>query len=205
MKILLTGFEPFGGEKINPSWEVVKSIGKMHFSCGDLVIRQMPTAFIKATEILHKNLNEEKPKIFIGVGQAGGRSAINLEMLAINIRDASSPDNNGYQPRGEPIDAKGPAAYFSNIPAPKLVNMLQDKGIPARTSYFPGTFVCNELLYSALNYQAKHRIPLLVGYLHIPYFPIQAVRHPNAPSMGIDMIIDGLKMIIDDVSSKVRQ
>ncbi len=205
MKILLTGFEPFGGEKINPSWEVVKSIGKMKFNGVDLAVRQMPTSFIKATEALHRSLIEEKPVVFIGLGQAGGRPSINLEMLAINIRDATNPDNNGYQPGGEPIDAEGPAAYFSNLPVRKLVNELKEKGIPAQVSYFPGTFVCNELFYSALNYQAKHKTPLMVGYLHIPYLPAQAVNHPKAPSMGIDMIIEGLKIIIAGVSEKGNQ
>ncbi len=205
MKILLTGFEPFGGEKINPSWEVVKSIGQINFSGVDLVVRQMPTAFIKATEALHRSLAEEKPAVFIGLGQAGGRSALNLEMLAINIRDAANPDNNGYQPGGEPIDAEGLAAYFSNLPCRLLVNKLKEKEIPARISYFPGTFVCNELLYSALNYQAKHKTPLMVGFLHIPYFPVQAVNHPKAPSMCMDMVMEGLKIIIAGVSEEGSQ
>lgn len=133
-KVLVTGFEPFGGERVNPSWEVVRKLADLQLSGVKLVVRQLPCVFGKAIEALNQAIDEVDPLMVICVGQAGGRVDFSIERVAINVDDARIADNDGQQPVDAPIVAGGPAAYFSTLPIKALVNGLRDAGIPAAVS-----------------------------------------------------------------------
>ena len=144
-KLLITGFDPFGGSSINPAWEAVSrlpdSIGS--FQIYPLMI---PTVFAKAFETILRAADKIKPSVILSVGQAAGRAAITPEMIAINLRHASIADNSGFVPQDQPVTADGPAAYFSTVPVRKMANAIADAGIPASVSYSAGTFVCNDVM-----------------------------------------------------------
>ncbi|RUL77632.1 pyroglutamyl-peptidase I [Dyella choica] len=180
-RILLTGFTPFDGADINPSWEAVRALdGK--FIGGHLVVsRLLPTAFAESQRELALMVDEVKPSILLGVGQAGGSSCISIERVAINVQDARIADNTGAQPIDEAIIADGPAAYFSTLPIKAMLKALLAEGLPAEVSNTAGTFVCNHVAYLMLHVAAKHR-DRRAGFIHIPYFPEQ-VGDPT-PSMS---------------------
>ncbi|WP_193165861.1 pyroglutamyl-peptidase I [Microbulbifer hainanensis] len=196
MKILLTGFEPFGGEPINPSWEAVKTL---HGYRGRVEALQLPCVFDLCLEQLGSRVREVGPDVILAVGQAGGRAAISLEKVAINLNEARIPDNAGGQPRGTPVVPGGPTAYFSGLPLKRLTARLQDSGIPAELSYTAGTFVCNHLFYGASHLAEQLPRPPRVGFVHIPYLPEQAARHPGSPHMALSMLTEGLKGICDEL------
>ena len=177
MKVLITGFEPFGGEAVNPSEEVVKalpdSIGNR-----EIVKQILPTVFEKGSKTLIAALEKHQPDLLLCVGQAGGRSGITPERVAINLRDASIPDNEGNKPSDEPIIPQGEAAYFSTLPIKEMVQAVKDLALPATVSNTAGTFVCNEVMYTALHY-AKTCCPhLKAGFVHIPYTESQVLNKP---------------------------
>lgn len=175
-RLLITGFGPFGGESINPAWEAVQQLPD---TIGDFVLckLQIPTVFQKAAEIVLAQAKELRPDVILCIGQAGGRSAVTPERIAVNIRDARIPDNAGNAPRGEHIDPNGPAAYFSTLPVEKMAEKITEAGLPAAVSNSAGTFVCNDVLYALLHryYNTKTR----VGFIHVPYLPSQG--NPNLP------------------------
>ena len=146
LRVLLTGFEPFGGENINPSWE---SVLRLPDEIGEYSLTkiQLPVVFCKSAEIVIEKAEEISADAIICVGLAGGRDAITPELVAINLRYGKIPDNNGYHPKDEPIDASGQAAYFSTLPVRKMAEAINYEGIPSRVSYSAGTYVCNDLLY----------------------------------------------------------
>ncbi|MDR0807009.1 MAG: pyroglutamyl-peptidase I [Enterobacteriaceae bacterium] len=195
--ILVTGFEPFGGEHINPSWEVVRQLDGMTIGDMTVIARQLPCEFGTSLETLYSMIDELMPQMVIGVGQAGGRAEISLERVAINIDDARIPDNLGYQPIDVPVVADAPAAYFATLPIKALVQNLRNSGIPAAVSQTTGTFVCNHVMYGLLHYLKTHgRDEIRAGFVHIPYLPEQAVNHAGAPSMSIAMMIKAIGQII---------
>lgn len=149
MKILLTGFDPFDREKVNPAFEAVKLLPGT-IAGAQIVKLEVPTQFVRAGEVLEAAMAEHKPDVVICVGQAGGRAAITPEKVAINLMDGRIPDNAGYQPVDVPIRADGPAAYFATLPVKAMVQRMQDAGIPAAVSYTAGTYVCNSLMYTLL-------------------------------------------------------
>lgn len=196
MKVLVTGFEPFGGESINPALEAVKMLD--HEIQGVRIVKlELPTVFMKSKEILEKSLEEERPDMVICVGQAGGRDKISVERVAINVDDAGIPDNEGNQPIDRPIIEEGPSAYFSTLPIKEIVARLKENKIPAEISNSAGTYVCNHVMYNLL-YNIDKKYPHMKGgFIHIPYIPDQVINKGSAPSMSLDYIVRGLTIAIE--------
>ena len=150
MKILVTGFDPFGGEAVNPAYEAVKLLPD-NIAGAEIVKLEIPTEFKRSMEFLEEAISREMPDAVISVGQAGGRAEITPERVAINLADARIPDNAGNQPEDEALIADGPAAYFTTLPLKKMVKSVQDRGIPCRISYSAGIYVCNSVMYRVLH------------------------------------------------------
>ncbi|PMQ05762.1 Pyrrolidone-carboxylate peptidase [Dyella sp. AD56] len=195
-QILLTGFTPFGDEDINPSWEAVRELDGKHIGGHRVVSRLLPTAFADSQRELSLMVDEVRPTILLGVGQAGGRSRLSIERVAINVQDARIPDNAGEQPIDEAILAGGPAAYFSTLPIKAMLKALLTAGLPAEISNTAGTFVCNHVAYLMLHLAAAHR-DLRAGFVHIPYLPSQAARFPNTPSMSSVDVVRALTIALE--------
>ncbi|CAM3584615.1 MULTISPECIES: pyroglutamyl-peptidase I [Rahnella] len=196
-KVLVTGFEPFGGERVNPSWEVVKQLGDLELSGAQIVVRQLPCVFGKAIDALNAAIDDVLPEMVICVGQAGGRCDFSLERVAINVDDARIADNDGHQPVDEPIVADGPAAYFSTLPLKTIVSGLRESGIPASVSQTAGTYVCNHVMYGLMHRLAQPACNVVKGgFIHIPYLPEQAAQHPGAPSMSVHTVLNALELTI---------
>ncbi|AEX84508.1 pyroglutamyl-peptidase I [Marinitoga piezophila KA3] len=196
MKVLVTGFEPFDGEKINPSFEAVKRLSSSIYG-GEIIRLEIPTVFYKSIETLRSKMCEEQPDIVICVGQAGGRARISIERVAINIDDAKIPDNEGQKPEDKPIFFDGENAYFSNLPIKKIKKELEGIGIPAEISNSAGTFVCNHLLYGLMYYIERDFKKTLGGFIHVPYLPEQIIdKKGNLPSMSLENIVKALEQII---------
>ncbi len=201
MKALVTGFEPFGGEPINPALE---ALGRLPRRLGPLAIatRVLPAVFGKALDALEEAVRETEPDIVLCVGLAGGRAALSLERVAINIDDARIPDNKGRQPIDLPVVAGGPAAYFTNLPVKAAAAALRDAGLPAIVSNSAGTFVCNHVFYGLMHLAATRRLDLRGGFLHVPYLPSQAARQDGAPSMALDDIVRGIEIVLTIAASR---
>lgn len=196
MKVLVTGFDPFGGEKINPSIEAVKRLDDK-IAGADIVKVEIPTVFHKSIERLERALEEEKPDITICVGQAGGRNRISVERVAINISDGRIPDNEGYQPIDELIFEDGDTAYFAKLPIKAMVKEMNKRNIPAEVSNTAGTYVCNHLMYGLL-YNIHKKYPNMKGgFIHIPFIPEQVIDKKDRPSMSLDLIVKGLTVAIE--------
>jgi len=181
MKILLTAFEPFGGEKINASNEAMKTVRN---KIGSIEIEKvlLPVVFGEAIEKLEESIKKVSPSVVIATGEAGGRAKISIERVAININDASIKDNKGNKPANEKIFEDGKNAYFSNIPIKKILKELLKNGIPAYISNSAGTFVCNNVMYGLLYLIDKKYPNIKGGFIHVPYIYEQALNK-NVPSM----------------------
>jgi pyroglutamyl-peptidase len=185
MKILITGFDPFEHEPINPSWETVRRLPDK-VDGAEIIKVQIPTSFVRSGEVLRGAIVEHDPDVIISVGQAGGRFAINPERVAINIDDGRIADNDGEQPIDVPVREDGPPAYFSSLPIKAMVTAMRRAGFPAAVSNTAGTFVCNHIMYSIL-YMIDREFPgKRGGFIHVPYIPQQIVNKPNLPSMSIE-------------------
>jgi pyroglutamyl-peptidase len=197
-KVLITGFDPFGGEPINPALESVKKLANHTTEKFEVVVREIPTVFDKAIDHLLTAMEEVKPDIVICVGQAGGRSDITVERVAININDARIPDNEGNQPIDTEVAAGGPAAYWSTLPIKAMVKEMNKAGIPASVSHTAGTFLCNHIFYGLMHYLATTGdAAIRGGFIHIPLLPEQSVRHQGKPSMALETIVKGLEIAIE--------
>src|SRR5471032_243979 len=194
--ILLTGFEPFNGEAINPSWEAVRALDGWHE--GDFVVhaRKLPCVFGRASQVMHQAVEELQPSIVIAVGQAGGRVDLSVERVAINIDDAPYADNQKRQVVDQPIVSSGPAAYFSTLPIKAIVHELRVAGLPASVSQTAGTFVCNHVFYGLMQQAAEWGTTMRAGFIHIPYLPQQAAAHPGSASMTLADMTEGLRIAI---------
>jgi pyroglutamyl-peptidase len=179
MKLLLTAFDPFGGEKVNPAQEAVKlvssKIGKV-----EVVKLTVPTVFGKSIDRVVKAMKKEKPDVVLCIGQAGGRFDVTPERVAINVDDARIKDNEGNQPIG-PIYEDGENAYFATLPIKAMVQKIREAGVPSSVSNSAGTFVCNHLMYGVLYHISKSFPSMLGGFIHVPFIPSQVVDRP-APS-----------------------
>lgn len=193
--ILLTGFDPFGGEAINPSWEAVRALdGEIVGGCTIRAV-QLPTVFGRSLTVLRAAIKRRKPELVICVGQAGGRPQLSLERVAINVDDARIPDNAGKQPIDKPIVRDGPAAYFSTLPIKAIRAALADAGLPAEVSQTAGTFVCNHVFYGLMH--ALAATPgARGGFVHIPFLPAQAARHTGAPSLAQEDVTRALRVML---------
>ncbi|MFK8243642.1 MULTISPECIES: pyroglutamyl-peptidase I [unclassified Facklamia] len=205
MKLLVTGFEPFGDESVNPALEAVKLLPDS-IAGAEIIKLEIPTVFHKSGKMLETAIKEIQPDAIICVGQAGGRSAITPERVAINQDDASIKDNEGNQPIDEPIQSDGPPAYFSTLPIKAIVAAIQEAGIPAQVSNTAGTYVCNHLMYQARYYAEQYlSANASVGFIHVPYMPSQVVNKPNVASMKLDTIVKALTIAIEVVVQKFGQ
>ena len=176
MKALVTGFEAFGGESVNPALEALRQLPE-NVGAVPLATRILPTVFGRSLAALEAAVAATAPDIVLCVGEAGGRSALSLERVAINIDDARIPDNGGNQPIDRPVIPGGPPAYFATLPIKAAVAALREAGLPAIVSNSAGTFVCNHVFYGLLHLAATRRRGLRGGFLHVPYLPSQAARH----------------------------
>ena len=197
MKVLITGFDPFGGESLNPAYEAVKQM-KDHIAGAEIVKLEIPTIFGKAVNVIEEAIEKEQPNIVLSVGQAGNRFDIEVERIGINLADGRIADNAGHQPIDETIRMDGETAYFSNLPVKAMVPAIRDAGIPASVSYTAGSYVCNYVLYSILYLIDKKYPTLRGGFIHVPFAPAQAIGKPlNTPTMSIETIARALNAAVE--------
>ena len=199
-RVLLTGFDAFGfGEAglaspaLNPSWLAVQALHAIRVAGHDVIAAQLPTRFDTSVTELMRLLRLYRPALVICVGQAGGRNALSLERVAINVNDARIPDNAGMQPVDTPVVPGGPAAYFSTLPIKAMLQALQDAGLAAEVSQTAGTFVCNHLFYALMHALATQRgfKRARGGFVHVPYLPEQ-----GSPSLPLEDMVRGLQVAI---------
>jgi pyroglutamyl-peptidase len=192
-KILFTGFEPFDQDRVNPSWEAVSLLPER---IGEVTIvkRRMPVEYDTVALLLLQAIEEEKPDAVLCVGQAGGRAKLTPEMVAINLKDASIPDNAGKSFGGEPICKDGPAAYFATVPVKTIAAAMADAGVPAGVSYTAGTYVCNNIMYHLLHLLEEKYPDVQGGFIHIPYSCEQVLDRPSStPSLPLERMAKGLE------------
>ena len=177
MQVLLTGFEPFGGSNINSSWETVAHIEQLPPQNVNIETVKLPVSFDRSGLEIIKAIHRNTPDILIMLGQRGQGSSIDIERIAVNLMDASNPDNDGCCPQEQMISAKGNAAYFSNLPVKILRDALLQKNIPAKVSNSAGLYVCNSTYYNALNEIFEKRLKTKAVFVHLPKisneFPIE--------------------------------
>jgi len=194
MKILVTGFDPFGGEETNPAIESVKRIDE-NIEGAEIIKLEIPTVFHKASDVVEAKIKEVKPDVILSVGQAGGRYGITVERVAINEDDARIEDNEGNQPIDVKIREDGAPAYFASLPIKAMVEEIKKENIPASVSNSAGTFVCNHIMYQDL-YLAEKYGDIKAGFIHVPFLTEQVVDKPNTASMSLDDIVRGLNAAI---------
>ena len=194
-QLLITGFDPFGGASVNPAREAVMALPDV---VGDYALTKLeiPTVFGLAAETVLRAAEALCPDVILCVGQAGGRAAITPEVVAINLREASIPDNLGYTPQNQPVVAHAPAAYFSTLPVRAMVDEVKAAGVPCSLSYSAGVFVCNDLLYALLHHYDG--TDTRVGFVHIPYLPEQAGE--GVASLPLNETVRGLTAAIQALS-----
>lgn len=199
MKILMTGFDPFGGETVNPAYEAVKLLADE--VAGVKVAKlEIPTVFGKAAEAVEKGILEHQPDVVICVGQAGRRADVEVERIAINLMEAPIPDNAGNQPMDKKCQEDGPDAYFATLPVKAMVKQMQEKGIPASVSYTAGSYVCNNVMYDLL-YMLDKRYPhIRGGFIHVPYATSQGIGKPvGTPTMSLETMAQALEAAVEAV------
>jgi pyroglutamyl-peptidase len=203
MTILVTGFEPFGGEAFNPSWEAIR---RLNGNTSDAHIERLlvPTTYADSIGTVTEAIDRLHPAAVVMVGQAGGRAELSIERVAVNCDDAQAPDNAGVLREDVSIVAQGPAAYLATLPVKQIVAGLRSAGFPAVTSNTAGLFVCNHLFYGVMNHIVTHNLETRAGFVHVPFLPEQAVGKPGTPSMSLATIVAGLDCVVAIVTSNVR-
>ncbi len=203
-KVLITGFDPFGGATINPAFEAVKLLPDT-IQEAEIIKIEIPTVFKKDGEVLEAAIKEHQPDIVLCVGQAGGRSGVTIEKVAINLMEARIPDNDGQQPLNQPIHEDGKNAYFATIPVKTMVNSVKAQNIPSSVSYTAGTFVCNDIMYRLLYLAEKEYPAMRGGFIHVPYLPEQVTELPEGtPSMSAGLISQALAAAIEAAISNTQ-
>ena len=191
-KLLITGFDPFGGESVNPSWEAVRLLPE-RIGAYELTKLQIPTEFQNAAKTVLETAKTLQPDVILCVGQAGRRDSVTPEVVGINLREASIADNAGFQPKNMPVVPDGPAAYFATVPVREMAEAIRGAGVPAALSYSAGAFVCNDVLYSVLHHY--HGTAVRAGFIHVPFLPEQA--REGAASMPLQQIVIALTKSIE--------
>ena len=197
--VLVTGFEPLGGETVNPSWEICGALPP--FIAGLRVVTcRVPCEFRRAIEVVTDAIDRHQPALVVCLGQAGGRSRLGVERIAINVDDARAPDNAGRQPIDEPIEAGGPPAYFATLPVKAMVAAMRKAGVPAELSNTAGTYVCNHLMYGVLHFLAQRRRPreggdpiTRAGFIHVPYSEAQVLDKAGIAAMSVASMTRGIE------------
>jgi len=198
MKILVTGFDPFGGEPINPALEAVKGLADT-INGAEIIKLEIPTVFGKSAEVVKAAMEEHHPDVVLNIGQAGGRFAISPERVAINIDDARIPDNEGNQPVDIAIQEDGAPAYFTQLPIKAMVTQMKEAGIPANVSNTAGTFVCNHIMYQVQYLIEKEYPAVKGGFIHVPYIPEQVIEKAGQPFMSLTDMTKGLTAAIEAI------
>lgn len=201
-QILITGFEPFGGETINPSWEAVRLLPD---TVGGYALRKLrlPVSFVSAIRELEQSVRDNPPAAIVCIGQAGGRSAVTPERIGINLMDARVPDNDGFSPVETPIVPGGPDAYFSTLPVTAMVQAMREAGVPAQASLSAGTYVCNSLLYGTLHFLAQNGLKIPAGFIHVPFLPQQVLDKPQ-PSLTLEQLQAALTAALETIAAALR-
>lgn len=200
MVVLVTAFDPFGGEEINASWEALKLLSE-EIAGHQIIKKQLPTVFRKSFYLLNKYIDELKPDVVISLGQAAGRKGISVERVAINIDDARIPDNEGNHPIDEKIVEGATEAYLSTLPIKAMVADMNKMGIEATISNTAGTFVCNHIMYLILHYANIKAFKYIGGFIHIPCIKEQSSHNPQHPFMELQEIVRGLEIAIETTCS----
>ena len=202
MKILVTGFDPFGGEKINPALETIKRLPDTILGA-QIIKLEIPTVVGKSLAKITEAVEKENPDVVLSIGQAGGRSEITVERVGINIDDCRIPDNEGNQPIDEPVVKGGPAAYFVTIPIKAIVEKIKANKIPASISNTAGTFICNHVCYGVAHLAAARTATgktMKSGFIHIPFLPEQVIGKPAlTPSMSLETIVSGITHALEAI------
>ncbi|HEY7914243.1 MAG TPA: pyroglutamyl-peptidase I [Blastocatellia bacterium] len=197
-RLLLTAFEPFNGETINPSFEAARAMEGIDFQDASLRVRVLPVDRYRAIEMALDDLREYKPDHVIMLGEAGRRFRVMPERIAINVDDYRIPDNAGNQPAGEPVVEGGPAGYFSTLPIRAIVERLKRRSIPADVSNSAGTYLCNRLFYSVMHRISIESLQTTAGFIHLPYMHDQVVeKQIDFPSLSRETIIEAVRLVLD--------
>ena len=198
MKILVTGFDPFGGEPINPAIETVKRLPDI-IAGAEIIKLEIPTVCHKSLCVIDEAIAKYDPDVVLSIGQAGGRPDITVERVGINVDDCRIPDNDGNQIIDEPIYRDGPDAYFVTVPIKAMVQRIQSRNIPASVSNTAGTFVCNHVTYGVCHLIARKYQGKRSGFIHIPYLPQQVMDKKNMPSMSQDLMVKAIEAAIEAI------
>lgn len=194
-RILMTGFAPFGGESVNPSWQAVSLVAARR---DDVAAVELPCEFASSLPVLRRALAEHRPSLVVCAGQAGGRAEVTPERVAINLIDARIPDNAGAQPVDVPVVPDGPAAYFTTLPVKACVAAIRAAGVPASVSHTAGTYVCNQVFYGLMHLLATEFPGVRGGFVHVPFSPEQVAAAGKAePSLSVDRIARALEALAD--------
>lgn len=193
MHALVTGFEPFGGERVNASIEAVRRL-PARVGALDISTAELPVSFARSLPALDAAIARTRPDLVLCVGQAGERAALCVERVAVNLQDARFPDNDGVQPVDAPVAAEGPTAYLATLPVRVIVDALTAAGLPAQLSMSAGTYVCNHVFYGLMRLAAREPA-FRAGFLHVPCLPQQAA--PGAPSLALDDIVKGIRIVLE--------
>lgn len=196
MKILVTGFDPFGGEPINPAIETVKRLPDS-IAGAEIIKLEIPTVFYKSLQMIDEAIAKYNPDVVLSIGQAGGRPDITVERVGINIDDCRIPDNEGNQIIDGSIYLEGPDAYFVTVPIKAMVQRIQSRNIPASVSNTAGTFVCNHVTYGVCHLIATKYPGKRSGFIHIPFLPQQVTDKKNMPSMSQDLMVEAIEAAIE--------
>ncbi|MGD6754631.1 pyroglutamyl-peptidase I [Streptomyces sp. BH105] len=194
-RVLLTGFEPFGGESVNPSWQTAEAVAAAPPDGLSVTAVQLPCVFGESIAALRTAVAEHRPDLVLCLGQAGGRPGVTVERVAVNVDDARIPDNAGAQPIDTPVVPDGPAAYFSTLPVKACVAAMREAGVPAALSNTAGTFVCNHVAYGLAHLLATELPDVRGGFVHVPWSPAQ-VPDGTAPSLPAETVAEGIRALL---------
>jgi len=202
MKILVTGFDPFGGEAVNPSWMAVEQLPDAAAGA-EIVKKSLPVVWFKALEILEGYIEEIKPDVVVMCGQAGGADSMRIERVGINLCEARIADNAGVLLVGDPILKDGPAAYFSTFPFRAMFAAVEAEGIAVKHSFSAGAYLCNHVLYGALHIAETKYPNMKAGFIHVPFLPEQVVDKPEGtPSMPLETIAKAIRIMIETIAKE---
>ncbi|TAM59644.1 pyroglutamyl-peptidase I [bacterium] len=207
MRIMLYGFEPFGGEAVNPSQLVARALDGETIGGAQVVGHVLPVEIGSLQARLARLLEADTVAAVIGLGQAGGNSALAVERLAVNVIESAVPDNQGYTAKGEPVRTEGPAALFSTLPTAEIVERWRAGSVPGYRSDSAGTFCCNQALYETLAWCGERDASIPVGFIHLPYLPGQAAEHAPArtPSMALETMKRGIELTLEVIAATERR
>lgn len=205
--VLITGFEPFGGERVNPSEMVARSLENRMISGRSVAVRVLPVETRNIRERMEQAMVQEDPDVVICLSQMGGRPALSLERIAVNVLDFDTPDNVGVMRKSDSIARGGSEARLSNLPFERIIEAWQANGVPGYLSNSAGTFVGNQVLYETLALSDQSHSPVVAGLVHLPYLPVQAIAAgaQSTPSMSLDMMKRGLEILIETIVPWVEQ